>query len=203
LADVRARCSVLAVPEPLPPPRVDSIAAAVLLPLFAEQGGDANGPAGARLVLTKRPETMPSHQGQIAFPGGKIDPAVDASPRAAALREADEEIGLAPSAVDVIAELPSVGTAVGQFVMTPFVGIVDPRPVLTADAREVDRVFDVAVSELLDPEIYRSEIWQFWGEARLMHFFDLEDETVWGATARVLADFLAVLTGSEPPEPAW
>jgi len=154
-------------------------------------------------VLTKRPETMPSHQGQIAFPGGKIDPAVDASPRAAALREADEEIGLPPSAVDVIAELPSVGTAVGQFVMTPFVGIVDPRPLLVPDAREVDRVFDVALSELLDPEIYRSEIWQFWGEARLMHFFDLEDETVWGATARVLADFLAVLTGTVPPEPAW
>jgi 8-oxo-dGTP pyrophosphatase MutT (NUDIX family) len=183
----------------LPPPRVDSIAAAVLLPLFAEQGVDNE----ARLVLTKRPETMPSHQGQIAFPGGKIDPAVDASPRAAALREADEEIGLAPAAVDVIAELPSVGTAVGQFVMTPFVGIVDPRPRLVPDAREVDRVFDVALSELLDPEIYRSEIWQFWGEARLMHFFDLEDETVWGATARVLADFLAVLTATEPPAPAW
>lgn len=191
------------MPEPLPPPRVDSIAAAVLLPLFEDRGIDTDDPAGARLVLTKRPETMPSHQGQIAFPGGKIDPAVDASPRAAALREADEEIGLPPSAVDVIAELPSVGTAVGQFVMTPFVGIVDPRPLLVPDAREVDRVFDVALSELLDPEIYRSEIWQFWGEARLMHFFDLEDETVWGATARVLADFLAVLTGTVPPEPAW
>jgi 8-oxo-dGTP pyrophosphatase MutT (NUDIX family) len=191
------------LPEPLPPPRVDSIAAAVLLPLFADRGSDADDPASARLVLTKRPESMPSHQGQIAFPGGKIDPAVDASPRAAALREADEEIGLPPSAVDVIAELPSVGTAVGQFVMTPFVGIVDPRPRLVPDSREVDRVFDVALSELLDPEIYRSEIWQFWGEARLMHFFDLEDETVWGATARVLADFLAVLTGTVPPEPAW
>ena len=148
------------------------------------------------MVLTKRPETMPSHQGQIAFPGGKIDPAVDATPRDAALREAEEEIGLPRASVEVIAELPSVGTAVGQFVMTPFVGIMDPRPELVADAREVDRVFDVALSELLDPDIYRSEVWQFWGEARVMHFFDLDDETVWGATARVLADFLAVLTGT-------
>jgi 8-oxo-dGTP pyrophosphatase MutT (NUDIX family) len=211
LAEVRDRCAVLPAPEPLPPPRPDSIAAAVLLPLFGDGDGDADqDPSGgeARLVLTKRPETMPSHQGQIAFPGGKIDPAVDATPRDAALREAEEEIGLARHAVEVIAELPSVGTAVGQFVMTPFVGIVTAfgptgRPELVADAREVDRVFDIALSELLDPEIYRSEVWQFWGEARLMHFFDLEDETVWGATARVLADFLAVLTGTLPPEPAW
>ena len=170
----------------------------MLVPLFSATGSDET-----RMVLTKRPETMPSHQGQIAFPGGKIDPAVDATPRDAALREAREEIGLSPEYVDVVAELPSVGTAVGQFVMTPFVGIMDPLPALVADAREVDRVFDVALSELLDPDIYRSEVWQFWGEARLMHFFDLDDETVWGATARVLADFLAVLTGTVPPEPAW
>ena len=178
-------------PEPLPPPRPDSIAAAVLMPLFG-----ATGSGEARMVLTKRPETMPSHQGQIAFPGGKIDPAVDATPRDAALREAEEEIGLRRAAVEVIAELPSVGTAVGQFVMTPFVGLMEPRPELVADAREVDRVFDVALAELLDPDAYWSEVWQFWGEARLMHFFDLDDETVWGATARVLADFLAVLTGT-------
>lgn len=199
LAEVRQRCATLPAPEALPPPRVDSIAAAVLLPFFGEHGADDE----ARLVLTKRPETMPSHRGQIAFPGGKIDPAVDTTPRDAALREAEEEIALPRDAVDVIAELPSVGTAVGQFVMTPFVGIVEPRPLLVADLYEVDRVFDVALSELLEPDVYRSEVWQFRGEARLMHFFDLEGETVWGATARILADFLAVVTGSEPPEPAW
>jgi 8-oxo-dGTP pyrophosphatase MutT (NUDIX family) len=209
LGAVREVCARLPAPDALPPPRVDSIAAAVLLPLFGERGAH-HDPSGdeARLVLTKRPETMPSHQGQIAFPGGKIDPAVDPTPLDAALREAEEEISLPRDAVDVIAELPSVGTAVGQFVMTPFVGIVAPngatgRPVLVADAREVDRVFDVALSELLEPEAYRSEVWQFWGEARLMHFFDLEGETVWGATARILADFLADLTGTEAPEPAW
>jgi 8-oxo-dGTP pyrophosphatase MutT (NUDIX family) len=196
------RCATLPAPLPLPPPRPDSIAAAVLLPLFAERVADEDpSRREARLVLTKRPETMPSHRGQIAFPGGKIDAAVDSTPRDAALREAEEEIGLPRHTVDVIAELPSVGTAVGEFVMTPFVGIVEPLHStgglqLVADTREVDRVFDVALSELLDPEIYHSEIWQFWGDARLMHFFDLEDETVWGATARVLADFLAVLTGT-------
>jgi 8-oxo-dGTP pyrophosphatase MutT (NUDIX family) len=190
--EVRRRCAELPAPAPLLPPRADSISAAVLLPLF----GDDHQ---ARLVLTKRPETMPSHQGQIAFPGGKIDPAIDANARDAALREAEEEIALAREAVDVVAELPSVGTAVGEFVMTPFVGIVEPRPFLVADPYEVDRVFDVALSELLARDVYHSELWDLWGETRLMHFFDLECETIWGATARILADFLAALTGYPAP----
>jgi peroxisomal coenzyme A diphosphatase NUDT7 len=197
LTEVRGRCAALPVPAPFPLPRPDAVLAAVLVPLLA-------GPADeARLVLTKRPDTMPSHQGQIAFPGGKIDPAVDRSARDAALREAEEEIALAPDAVEVLAELPTVGTAVGQFVMTPYVGVVAPGTPLVAHPREVTRVFDVALAELLDPDAYRSEVWQLWGEARLMHFFDLEGETVWGATARILADFLAALTATGFPEPAW
>jgi len=193
--DVRERCAALPAPAPLPPPRPDSIAAAVLLVIF---GASPDEHADAHLVLTKRPDTMPSHQGQIAFPGGKIDPAVDASPRDAALREAREEIGLSPSAVDVIAELPTVGTAVGQFVMTPFVGITAPTPLLVPDPYEVVRVFDVSLGELLRDDAYRSELWR-WGNAgedeREMYFFDLEDETIWGATARILVDFLAFLVG--------
>ncbi|MEX2100496.1 MAG: CoA pyrophosphatase [Acidimicrobiia bacterium] len=173
----------------------------MLVPLFEEP--DSAGLGEARLVLTKRPETMPSHQGQIAFPGGKIDAVIDSTPRDAALREAEEEIALPRDAVDVIAELPSVGTAVGQFVMTPFVGIIEPRPLLVAHPYEVDRVFDVALSELLDNDVYHSEVWDFWGETRLMHFFELEGETMWGATARILADFLAVLTRTTITEAAW
>jgi 8-oxo-dGTP pyrophosphatase MutT (NUDIX family) len=196
LTDVRARCAALPVPEPFPLPRPDAILAAVLVPLLAGAADEA------RHVLTKRPETMPSHQGQIAFPGGKIDPAVDRTPRDAALREATEEIALPPRAVEVVAELPTVGTAVGQFVMTPFVGVVAPGTPLVAHPREVARVFDVSLAELLDPEAYRSEVWQFWGEARLMHFFDLEGETVWGATARIRAVLLAGLTATGFPEPA-
>ena len=170
----------------------------MLVPLFAEPlAGEA------RLVLTKRPETMPSHQGQIAFPGGKIDAMMDPTPRDAALREAEEEIALLRDSVEIIAELPSVGTAVGQFVMTPFVGIIEPSPLLVADPYEVDRVFDVALSELLDDDIYHSEVWEFWGEARLMHFFELDGETMWGATARILADFLAALTRTDSPGPTW
>jgi 8-oxo-dGTP pyrophosphatase MutT (NUDIX family) len=164
----------------------------VLLPVFEEDGE-------ARIVLTRRPETMPSHRGEIAFPGGKVEPAVDRDARDAALREAHEEIGLRPETVDVIAALPTLGTVVGQFNITPFVGITDGRPIVTADSREVDRVFDVALSELLSADVYHEERWSwgFDGTERAMQFYELEDETVWGATARILTGFLARIVDVE------
>ena len=161
----------------------------MLLPLFEERGE-------ARLVLTKRPETMPSHRGEIAFPGGKIEPS-DRDARDAALREAEEEIGLRRDEVEVLAALPTIGTVVGPFMISPFVGVTDGRPAITADSREVDRVFDVPISELLADGVYREERWA-WdreGVERSMEFYELEGETVWGATARILTGFLAQLVG--------
>ena len=101
LALVRERLETL--PPPQPPELVapGSRGAAVLVPLFEADGE-------ARVILTKRPETMPSHQGEIAFPGGKFDPAVDTSLRDTALREAEEEIGLRRDEVEVIAELDAL-----------------------------------------------------------------------------------------------
>jgi 8-oxo-dGTP pyrophosphatase MutT (NUDIX family) len=174
--------------------------AAVLLPIFPEatsRFGDGDGEA--RLVLTKRPEHLPTHQGEIAFPGGKVDPVVDASPADAALREAEEEIALPRDTVEIVAELDHIPSVGGPFVIAPFVGIVAPRPALVPAPGEVDRVFDVALSELLDDGVHREERWDMFGATRAMHFFDLEDETVWGATARILAAFLARLTGVELP----
>jgi 8-oxo-dGTP pyrophosphatase MutT (NUDIX family) len=183
----------------LPAPRTPEIPpearlAAVLVPIFEEAGE-------ARIVLTKRPDTMPSHQGEIAFPGGKLEDGVDADLSATALREAHEEVGLDPGLVDVVAELDSLTTVAGRFVLTPFVGLIDGRPALTADSREVDSVFDVTISDLLDDAVYREERWDipaaFGPEAgmdRAIHFFELPGETVWGATARILAAFLEHLT---------
>ncbi len=188
---VRARFADY-VPPPAPPLQPGGRAAAVLLPVFEEDGE-------ARIVLTRRPETMPSHRGEIAFPGGKVEPSVDRDARDAALREAHEEIGLRPETVDVIAALPTLGTVVGQFNITPFVGITDGRPIITADSREVDRVFDVALSELLSEDVYHEERWSwgFDGTERAMQFYELEDETVWGATARILTGFLARIVDVE------
>lgn len=190
--DVREACRAL--PEPH---RLTAVApsrpAAVLVPFF-DAGGEA------RLILTKRPETMPSHQGEIAFPGGKHQPDVDESLLHAALREAQEEVGLEPSWVEVAAELDSLGTVASRFTITPFVGLLDGRPELHRNAYEVVSVFDVPIAELLDPDAYREERWDLDvpGAAaepeRLIHFFLLPGETVWGATARILARFLTDLT---------
>lgn len=160
--------------------------AAVLVPLFEEDGE-------ARVVLTKRPDTMPSHRGEIAFPGGKHDPRVDADLRATALREAREEIGLDPASVDVVARLEGIATVASQFVITPFVGFLPARPVLVPDPREVVRVFDVALSELVADGVYREERWDTWMADLDVHFYELADETVWGATARILTAFLTRL----------
>ena len=186
LRDVRDRCADLPPPLPGPPLQPDTRESAVLVPVFERDGE-------ARVVLTKRPDTMANHRGEVAFPGGKIDPHVDRSPRDAALREAEEEIGLPRQLVDVIGQLDTMHTVSGPFLIAPFVGLVGALPALVPDPREVERVFDVALSELLSDEVHHQERWDLFGEARAMHFFELVDETVWGATARILAGFLAHL----------
>lgn len=189
LADVRTAAVRFAAPTRIEAPRT-ARPAAVLVAFFEEDGE-------ARVILTKRPETMPSHQGEIAFPGGKFEPGVDATLQDAAVREAREEIGLDPALVEVVAELTSMTTVAGRFVLTPFVGLLEGRPRLAPDFTEVVSVFDVSVSELLDDAAYREERWDLppglgseAGLDRPIHFFELPGETVWGATARILADFL-------------
>ena len=198
LDEVRAACAALPAPRrPLAPSTARP--AAVLVALFEEATGGQ--PLDTRVFLTKRPDTMPSHQGEIAFPGGKLDDALDGSLRDAALREAQEEIGLDPRSVEVVAELDSMVTVMGRFVLTPFVGLLPGRPELSPDPTEVVSVFDVALSELLDDATFREERWDVppgmggtAGRNRPIHFFELPGETVWGATAHILAGFLEHLT---------
>lgn len=193
--DVRAAAKTVPAIRQAPAPPT-ARPAAVLLPFFEESGE-------ARVILTKRPETMPSHQGEIAFPGGKLEEGVDGSLQDAALREAHEEIGLDPSDVDVVAELESMTTVAGRFVLTPFVGLLAARPRLAPDFTEVVSVFDVALSDLLDEAAYREEHWDIPSEMGTeagpdhpIHFFELPGETVWGATARILVRFLEHLTAT-------
>jgi 8-oxo-dGTP pyrophosphatase MutT (NUDIX family) len=158
----------------------------VLVPLY-ELDGDS------RVVMIKRPETMSSHRGEIAFPGGKFEPGVDPDLRTTALREASEEIGLDPDAVDIVARLDGIGTVASRFTITPYVGLLSQRPVLTPSPGEVVRILEVPLSELLDPDVYRQEHWDTLTDDFDVHFYDLDDETVWGATARILTSFLAHL----------
>lgn len=193
VGDVRDRCGELGHPTAAEVPSPESRPAAVLLPVM--DGGDGE----AHLVFTRRPETMASHRGEVAFPGGKLDARLDATARDAALREAEEEIGLPRSRVEVVAELEALPTYAGPFLVSPFVGIVDEPVPLVPHPVEVARVFDVAVSELLADGVHHAETWDLLGGTRTMHFFSLEDETIWGATARILAGFLAHLTGVAVP----
>jgi 8-oxo-dGTP pyrophosphatase MutT (NUDIX family) len=180
--DVRARFADY-VPPPAPPVAPGARESAVLVPVF-EAGGLA------RVVFTKRPETMPHHQGEIAFPGGKIEAGLDLTARDAALREAEEEIGLPRDHVDVIAALPALPSVAGPFMIEPFVGLLDAPPELRPDPREVDRVFDIAIADLLSAGVFWEERWLLDSGERVMPFYEVDHETVWGATARILTNFL-------------
>lgn len=128
----------------LPPEGSDARPGAVLM-LFGE---GANGPD---LLLTERAHTMRSHPGQVSFPGGSVD-ATDASPVAAALREAEEEVGLDPSGVEVIATLPELWLPPSNFAVTPVMAWWrEESPVGVVDPGEVHAVFRTPIEELLDP----------------------------------------------------
>ena len=194
VADVRAACAALPTPRDGLGALEHTRPAVVLVPIFEADGA-------ARIILTKRPETMPSHQGEIAFPGGKLEPNTDADLRAAALREAHEEIGIEPASVEIVAELDHLVTVSARFALAPFVGLLAAPPVLVPHPREVAAVFDVAIDELLVPEVFREERWDVPSEMlvgvgpdRAIHFFELPGETVWGATARILTGFFTHLT---------
>ncbi len=177
---------MLQSPLGVPTALVDARPAAVLVALFPEDGE-------THIVLMKRPESAPSHKGEISFPGGNRS-SNDLNLRETALREAHEEVGINPGTVEVLAELPTIGTVKGAFAITPFVGFIAERPALVADPREVEEVFTVALSELLHPETWHSERWDLWGEEFDMSFYLLGNETVWGATARILTGLLDALT---------
>lgn len=142
------------------------------------------GPDGLHLILTKRSAALRHHPGQIAFPGGKQDPE-DANLAETALREAEEEIGLARDNVELLASLPPHETVTG-FVVTPVIGRVcthfRPRP----EAGEVDEVFRVPYAFLADPAHYRvqSRLWQ--GKKRAYYTIPWGPYYIWGATARML-----------------
>lgn len=163
--------------------------AAVLVPLFEERGD-------VRVVLTRRTAHLPSHRGEVAFPGGRCE---DDEPLVrAALREAAEEIGLDPASVEIIGELDRLTTVSSGFVVTPFVGLLPGRPRLVPNPAEIERVFDVGLGELMAEGVYREEIWELpWGE-REVSFFELDGDTVWGATARILRQLLEVVAGAPP-----
>lgn len=160
----------------------DRLAAAVLL-LFVFREGEI------RLVLTKKTHSVPHHKGQFSFPGGTVE-AADRSRVETALREAKEEIALDPALVDVVGLLDDTPTGGSNFVITPVVAIARAAPTLVPDGREIERVVEVPLCRLLDPAIYHEEWWERAGARRRVVFFTLGPDVIWGATGRILRDFL-------------
>lgn len=141
-------------------------------------------PGGARLILTKRSSHLKHHPGQIAFPGGKVE-GVDDGPVGAALRETREEVGLCPSAVEVLGTLPAHETVTG-FLVTPVLGLIHQPFEARPEAGEVDEVFSVPLSHVLEPDRYRVERRRWRGEWRRYYAVPYGPYYIWGATARIL-----------------
>jgi 8-oxo-dGTP pyrophosphatase MutT (NUDIX family) len=168
-------------------------AAAVLVALFEEAGE-------ARVVLTRRSAELRTHRGQVSFPGGRMDEGEDA--QAAALREAHEEIGLDPGAVRVVGWLHPLFTLNAASFVLPVVGVLAQRPAFSPNPDEVARVFDVELADLVGDGVYHEETWdpyEEWSatgpEARQIWCFGVEDERVWGATARILHELALLALG--------
>ena len=150
--------------------------AAVLLPIV-------DRPGGLSVLLTLRSSALRAHSGQVAFPGGKID--ADETPRAAALREAREEIGLEERFVEPLGWLDPYFTGTG-FRVAPLVALVEPSFALTVNRLEVDEVFETPFAFLMDPANHLLEDREWQGRRRKYYAMPHEGRYIWGATAGIL-----------------
>ncbi len=162
--------------------------ASVLVPLIRRE-------TGITVLLTQRTEDMPSHAGQIAFPGGRRQ-AEDIDATATALRETEEEVGLTRDFIDVVGSLDLYRTGTG-YQITPIVGIVTPGFTMRADPREVADVFEVPLDHFLDERNHRidSRVWQ--GRERRYYAMPYGERYIWGATAGMLKNLHFILTAGD------
>ena len=190
--DVAPDWPVELVADDVPAPVIQR--SAVLVALFEEQGE-------TYVVLTRRSFTMRAHRGEISFPGGRSHEGE--TPTDTALREAHEEIGLAPSTVAPLAWLSPIATFASGSAIFPIVGTLAERPTFVIQPSEVDRAFSVALSDLVADGAFLEERWRR-PEPRPgadaegffpLQFFRVPDDVIWGATARVLRELLSIVLG--------
>jgi 8-oxo-dGTP pyrophosphatase MutT (NUDIX family) len=162
--------------------------AAVLVPIVTH-------PSGLTVLFTQRTAHLKAHSGQVSFPGGRAEPG-DGSAEDTALRESEEEIGLARSRVEVLARLPEYFTRTG-FRVTPVVGLIQPPLGLAPDPGEVESVFEVPLAFLLDVRNHQRLTREFQGRAvayyAMTYRSNEEERTIWGATAGMLVNLCRAL----------
>jgi 8-oxo-dGTP pyrophosphatase MutT (NUDIX family) len=162
--------------------------AAVLVPII-------DRPRELTVLLTRRSAHLPDHAGQISFPGGCIDPG-DSDAEAAALREAEEEVGLARRHVTLIGRLDTYLVRTG-FSVVPVVGLLRPPFELRAEAGEVDEIFEVPLAFFLDPASREMHSRVFRGAERFFYAYPFGDYYIWGATAGILSNLCDLLRASD------
>lgn len=184
-----------------------------LLPLHEGEAESLSRPAAVLILLyprdgqlhfplTVRPATMRRHAGQVALPGGAIEPA-DVDAWSAALRETEEELGVDGTRIEPVGRLPSSYVRASGYQINPFVGYAQPAPQFRPDPVEVTDVVEVPLADLLSGATVREAAREFRGAHYLVSFFDLGSLEVWGATARVLSDFARRLGLTLPPDAHW
>ncbi|MFC2072516.1 NUDIX hydrolase, partial [Chloroflexota bacterium] len=166
-------------------PVVDAsrVLSAVLVPIYYKQGE-------YYILFTKRTEIVKDHKGQTSFPGGAYEEQ-DGTLANTALRECAEEIGLAAEAIELLGELDDFATTSG-YIISPFVAAIPwPYP-LKVDPIEVEEIIEVPISVLLDKDCLRQETDTLDGQVITTYFYDYQEKVIWGATARILNQFLDI-----------
>ena len=164
--------------------------AAVLVPIILD--GDE-----PHLLLTRRTDTLSTHKGQVAFPGGRTEED-DVDRTATALREAEEEVGLPRGHVDILGLLDDFPTVTGDTIVTPVIGVVRRLPPLRAEPGEVARIFQIPFSALQEKERWYIRQWDFEGKPHPVYYFDWDGETLWGLSAFITLQVLDLLPERGP-----
>lgn len=160
--------------------------AGVLL-IFYPKNGEAH------ILFTKRSQEVAEHKGEISFPGGAYD-TQDKTILQTALRESREELGLNVSEFEILGELDDVYVPPTRFLITPFVAFMNQPPKPKPSLLEISEVLEIPASELLNPSIFREEVREAAGMKRQLQFYSYGQYVIWGATARILRQFLDLVS---------
>jgi len=142
--------------------------------------------------LTRRPSTMKYHPGQISFPGGKVEKD-DASAEMAALREAQEEVGIDPSQIEILGQLSDFYLEISRFSIQPFLAWTDNRPEFTVNTDEVEELILFPVSDFVENEIIQETELQTMTGILPIKYFPYNGQVIWGATAMILAELMEIM----------